>query len=258
MITATSNKRIKQLVLLSEKARERKKEQVFLVEGGKMFEEADEAYIREVYVSESYLEKNGISDKLQRVGFETVSDEVFKKISDTKAPQGILCVMKQYAYSFEKLLEKENPVFVLLEDIQDPGNLGTILRTGEGAGIDGVIMTKDTVDIYNPKTIRATMGSIYRMPFLYVDSLSDAIKKIQEKGIAVYAAHLQGENYYDSFDFTKGTAFLIGNEGNGLKKETADMADSYLKIPMEGKVESLNAAIATSLIMYETYRQRRK
>lgn len=258
MITATSNKRIKQLVLLSEKARERKKEQVFLVEGGKMFEEADEAYIREVYVSESYLEKNGISDKLQRVGFETVSDEVFKKISDTKAPQGILCVMKQYAYSFEKLLEKENPVFVLLEDIQDPGNLGTILRTGEGAGIDGVIMTKDTVDIYNPKTIRATMGSIYRMPFLYVDSLSDAIKKIQEKGIAVYAAHLQGENYYDSFDFTKGTAFLIGNEGNGLKKETADMADSYLKIPMEGKVESLNAAIATSLLMYETYRQRRK
>ena len=258
MITATSNKRIKQLVLLSEKARERKKEQVFLVEGGKMFEEADEAYIREVYVSESYLEKNGISDKLQRVGFETVSDEVFKKISDTKAPQGILCVMKQYAYSFEKLLEKENPVFVLLEDIQDPGNLGTILRTGEGAGIDGVIMTKDTVDIYNPKTIRATMGSIYRMPFLYVDSLSDAIKKIQGKGIAVYAAHLQGENYYDSFDFTKGTAFLIGNEGNGLKKETADMADSYLKIPMEGKVESLNAAIATSLLMYETYRQRRK
>ena len=258
MITATSNKRIKQLVLLSEKARERKKEQVFLVEGGKMFEEADEAYIREVYVSESYLEKNGISDKLQRVGFETVSDEVFKKISDTKAPQGILCVMKQYAYSFEKLLEKENPVFVLLEDIQDPGNLGTILRTGEGAGIDGVIMTKDTVDVYNPKTIRATMGSIYRMPFLYVDSLSDAIKKIQEKGIAVYAAHLQGENYYDSFDFTKGTAFLIGNEGNGLKKETADVADSYLKIPMEGKVESLNAAIATSLLMYETYRQRRK
>ena len=258
MITATSNKRIKQLVLLSEKARERKKEQVFLVEGGKMFEEADEAYIREVYVSESYLEKNGISEMLQRVGFETVSDEVFKKISDTKAPQGILCVMKQYAYSFEKLLEKENPVFVLLEDIQDPGNLGTILRTGEGAGIDGVIMTKDTVDIYNPKTIRATMGSIYRMPFLYVDSLSDAIKKIQGKGIAVYAAHLQGENYYDSFDFTKGTAFLIGNEGNGLKKETADMADSYLKIPMEGKVESLNAAIATSLLMYETYRQRRK
>lgn len=258
MITATSNKRIKWLVSITEKAKERRKEQVFVVEGGKMFEEADEKYIREVYVSESYIEKNGISDKLQRVGFETVSDEVFKKISDTKAPQGILCVMNQYKYALEDLLNKDNPVLVLLEDIQDPGNLGTILRTGEGAGIDGVIMTKDTVDIYNPKTIRATMGSIYRMPFLYVDSLGEVIGKLQEKGISVYAAHLKGNEYYDNFDFKKGTAFLIGNEGNGLKKETADLADAYLKIPMEGKVESLNAAIATSLLMYETYRQRRR
>lgn len=257
MITATSNKRIKWLVSITEKAKERKKENVFVVEGSKMFEEADEAYIREVYVSESYIEKNGISDKLQKAGFETVSDEVFKKISDTKAPQGILCVMNQYKYILGDLLKKENPVLVLLEDIQDPGNLGTILRTGEGAGVDGVIMTKDTVDIYNPKTIRATMGSIYRMPFLYVDSLKEVIGKLQANGIAVYAAHLKGEAYYDSFDFKKGTAFLIGNEGNGLKKETADLADSYLKIPMEGKVESLNAAIATSLLMYETYRQRR-
>lgn len=258
MITATSNKRIKWLVTLSEKAKERRKEQVFLVEGAKMFEEAPEAYIKEVYVSESYIEKNGISEKLEKIGYETVTDEVFKKISDTKTPQGILCVMNQYQYSLEKLLEKENPVFVLLEDIQDPGNLGTIFRTGEGAGIDAVIMTKDTVDIYNPKTIRATMGSIYRMPFLYVDSIQDTIKTLQDKGVLVYAAHLQGKEYYDSFDFKKGTAFLIGNEGNGLKKETADLADSYLKIPMEGKVESLNAAIATSLLMYETYRQRRK
>lgn len=258
MITATGNKRIKWLVSLSEKAKERKKEKVFLVEGSKMFEEADEKYIREVYVSENYIEKNGISDKLEKIGYETVSDEVFKKISDTKSPQGILCVMKQYEYTMEELLEKENPVLVLLEDIQDPGNLGTILRTGEGAGIDGVIMTRDTVDIYNPKTIRATMGSIYRVPFLYADSMEAVIERLKDKGVAVYAAHLSGENYYDSFDFTKGSAFLIGNEGNGLKKETADLADSYLKIPMEGKVESLNAAIATSLLMYETYRQRRQ
>ena len=258
MITATGNKRIKWLVSLSEKAKERKKEKVFLVEGSKMFEEADEKNIREVYVSEGYIEKNGISDKLEKIGYETVSDEVFKKISDTKSPQGILCVMKQYEYTMEELLEKENPVLVLLEDIQDPGNLGTILRTGEGAGIDGVIMTRDTVDIYNPKTIRATMGSIYRVPFLYADSMEAVIERLKDKGVAVYAAHLSGENYYDSFDFTKGSAFLIGNEGNGLKKETADLADSYLKIPMEGKVESLNAAIATSLLMYETYRQRRQ
>lgn len=257
MITATTNKRIKRLVSLSEKAKERKKEQVFLVEGGKMFEEADRERILEVYVSESYLEKNKVSEKLQSIGYEIVSDEVFKKISDTCSPQGILCVMKQYSYTLSELLQKENPVFVLLEDIQDPGNLGTILRTGEGAGIDGVIMTKGTVDIYNPKTIRSTMGSIYRVPFLTVDSLKDTIQSLQEKGITVYAAHLSGKDYYDSFDLKKGTAFLIGNEGNGLKKETADLADSYLKIQMEGKVESLNAAIATALLMYEAHRQRR-
>ncbi len=261
MITATSNKRIKWLVTLSEKAKERKKEGVFLVEGIKMFEEATEDYIKEVYVSESFLSKysneNELMEKLQKVSYEIVSDEVFKKISDTKTPQGILCVMKQYKYTLEDLLKKENPMFVLLEDIQDPGNLGTILRTAEGAGVDGIIMTKETVDIYNPKTIRATMGSVYRIPFIYVDSLKEVIEILQKNNISVYAAHLLGRTYYDSFDFKKGSAFLIGNEGNGLKKETADLANSYLKIPMEGKVESLNAAIATSLLMYEAYRQRR-
>ncbi len=258
MITATSNKRIKHLVSLAEKAKMRNAEQVFLAEGSKMFEEAAEDRILEVYVSESYIEKNGISEKLNTVGYETVTDEVFKKISDTKAPQGILCVLKQYAYTLDDLFKKKNPVLVLLEDIQDPGNLGTILRTGEGAGIDGVIMSRETVDIYNPKVIRATMGSVYRMPFIYVNSLTETIDLLQKKGISVYAAHLKGKNYYDSFDFVKGTAFLIGNEGNGLNKETADKADSYLKIPMEGKVESLNAAMATGLLMYEAYRQRRQ
>lgn len=257
MITATGNKRIKRLVMLSEKSKERKKEQVFLVEGIKMFEEADVEQILEVYVSESYLQKYGISEKLERVGYEIVSDEVFKKISDTCSPQGILCVMKQYQYALMDLIKKENPVLVLLEDIQDPGNLGTILRTGEGAGIDGIIMTKNTVDIYNPKTIRSTMGSIYRVPFLVVDSLEEIIKELQKKAIHIYAAHLLGKDVYDGFDFKQGCAFLIGNEGNGLKKETADLADSYLKIHMDGKVESLNAAIAAALLMYEAHRQRR-
>lgn len=261
MITATSNKRIKWLVTLSEKAKERKKEGVFLVEGIKMFEEATEDYIKESYVSESFLSKYSedkeLMQKLHKISYEVVSDEVFRKISDTKTPQGILCVVKQYSYTLEDLLQKENPMLVLLEDIQDPGNLGTILRTAEGAGVDGIIMTRETVDIYNPKTIRATMGSVYRMPFIYVDSLKETIQALQKNKVSVYAAHLQGKNYYDAFDFRKGCAFLIGNEGNGLRKETADLADSYLKIPMEGCVESLNAAIATSLLMYEAYRQRR-
>ena len=147
---------------------------------------------------------------------------------------------------------------LVLEDIQDPGNLGTMFRTGEGAGISGIIMTKGTVDLFAPKTVRATMGSIYRVPYLVTDDLGAMLGKLHAEGIHTYAAHLRGEKYYDELDLTGNCAFLIGNEGNGLKKETADLADTYLKIPMEGKLESLNAAMAAGILMYEAHRQSRQ
>ena len=127
----------------------------------------------------------------------------------------------------------------------------SMLRTGEGAGVDGVIMSRGTVDIYNPKTIRSTMGSLYRVPFAYVEELADAIRLLQKNDIPVYAAHLRGERFFDELSYEGGSAFLIGNEGNGLKKETADLADLYLKIPMEGKLESLNASVAAALLLYQ-------
>ncbi len=265
MIASTANPRIKQLVLWQTKAKERRKDKVFVAEGIKMLEEAPVDWIRDIYLSEE-LEgrlKSGKSEKEQvlwkkitKIGYETVTEEVMKKAADTQTPQGVLTVLYQPAYTLEEMLSKENGLYIVLEDLQDPGNLGTILRTGEGAGISGVIMTNKTVDIFNPKTIRSTMGSVYRVPFIYVETLSTALAKMREKGIFTYAAHLSGENYYDSFSFGKGTAFLIGNEGNGLKKQTADEADYYVKIPMEGQVESLNAAIAAALLMYEAHRQR--
>ena len=179
-----------------------------------------------------------------------------KKAADTQTPQGALVVLTQPSYDLKELLNVKNGLYLLLEDIQDPGNLGTMFRTGEGAGITGIIMTKNTVDVFNPKTIRSTMGSVYRVPFIYVETLSEVLDKMKQKGIASYAAHLAGKTYYDSFSFVESTAFLIGNEGNGLKKETADAADFYLKIPMEGQLESLNAAVAAALLLYETHRQR--
>ena len=245
MITAASNSRIKRLIQLNQKAKARREEDVFVVEGTKMFLEAPAEKLRDVYVSESFLEKCSCRERLEQTGYEVVSDQIFAKISDTCTPQGILCVVEQFHYNMESLLQKENPVFLLLENIQDPGNLGTMLRTGEGAGISGVIMSRDTVDLYNPKVIRSTMGSIYRMPFLYA-----------EAGVSVYAAHLKGKTSYIKQDYRRGTAFLIGNEGNGLREETADLADVYIRIPMEGQVESLNAAVAASVLMYEAHRQR--
>ena len=260
MITSLANVRVKQIVQWQTKAKERRKDRVFLAEGIKMFEEAPNESILEVYLSQDVEEKlkgqSGIRGKLNHTGYEIVSSEVFAKMSDTQSPQGILTVLKQPEYQLEELLKQPNPLFVVLENLQDPGNLGTIMRTGEGAGITGVIMSDQTVDIFNPKTIRATMGSIYRVPFLYVNNLAETLQFLHENGVHTYAAHLKGETYYDTFCFKEPTAFLIGNEGNGLQKATADMAESYLKIPMEGQLESLNAAVATALLMYEAHRQR--
>ncbi len=265
MITSSANSRVKQVIQWQTKAKERKKAGVFLTEGFKMYEEAPLESILEVYVAESALaslekmdaKEEKMAEKLKKTGYEVVADSLFKKMADTQTPQGILCVVKQPEYRLEEILKQDRPLLMILENLQDPGNLGTIIRTGEGAGVTGVIMTAKTVDIFNPKVIRATMGSVFRVPFLYVEDMEDTLKKLKEKGIRTYAAHLAGREYYDSFSFTGGTAFLIGNEGNGLEKKTADLADSYLKIPMEGKVESLNAAIAASLLMYEAQRQRR-
>ena len=154
--------------------------------------------------------------------------------------------------------EKEHPLFLVLEDLQDPGNMGTIFRTAEGAGVDGIFMSTNCVDIYNPKVIRSTMGSVYRVPFVYVEDLPAVLDSLKDYGITAYAAHLEGKNRYDQECYRKGTAFLIGNEGNGLREEVAERADIRIRIPMEGQVESLNAAIAAAVLMFEAGRQRRE
>lgn len=255
---------------LNQKAKQRRDEDVFIAEGEKMFLEAPQAWLREVYVSESFLEKCrrrtsehdiAVQTALEESGFETVSDEVFRKISDTQTPQGVLCVLSMPHYALEghmgKWMSEKAPLLLLLEDLQDPGNLGTILRAGEGAGVSGIIMSRQTADIFNPKVIRSTMGAVYRIPFFYADSLVHVIGMLRDKGIAVYAAHLDDSVCYDEPDYTRPCAFLIGNEGSGLKRETADSATQYIKIPMAGQAESLNAAIAASVLMYEAARQRR-
>ena len=256
MITAASNQRVKNLINLIQKAKARREQDVFITEGVKMFLEAEPDKIKEVYVSESFYEKGTVREKIEQCNYEILSDELFRKVSDTQTPQGVLCVIKQYHYKLEDLFQKEAPLFLIVEDIQDPGNLGTMIRTAEGAGVDGIIMTKGTVDIYNPKTIRSTMGSVYRMPFFYTEDLLGVMEKLQDRKVTLYAAHLKGNQFYHQLDFKGGTAFLIGNEGNGLKEETAKAADVYMKIPMEGKVESLNAAVASVILMYEAARQR--
>lgn len=296
MITSSSNRAVRDVVQFMQKAKARNKQGVFVAEGIKMFEEAPAAQIERVYIArrmETQMREQ-YGEKLRKLSCEIVADDVFDKMADTKTPQGVLCLVRQFHYGLADMLAGKyrmnssgmsivmnsgagvepdgrksidagglrrsgrQMLFILLEDLQDPGNLGTIFRTGEGAGVDGIIMSRQTVDVYNPKVIRSTMGSVYRVPFLYVDDLCEVIRTMQEHNISVYAAHLKGKKYYDCYDYRNGTAFVIGNESAGLKEETAGSADEYIRIPMAGKVESLNAAVASSILLYEAGRQRRK
>lgn len=228
-----------------------------MVEGIKMFQEAPENEIVKAYISEELFEKGTLKSSLEGIPYEVLKNDVFSHVSDTKTPQGILCIMEQKKYRLEQLTKGDAPLLLVLENLQDPGNLGTMMRTAEGAGVTGVLLSRGCVDIYNPKTIRSTMGSIYRVPFLYTDNLLEDMDKLHEKGIVTFAAHLKGKGYYDEESYKGPTAFLIGNEGNGLSDELSGKAKQYIKIPMEGQLESLNAAVAAAILMYEASRQRR-
>lgn len=257
MITSVSNQQIKNIVKLQKSSKSRREQQVFLVEGIRMFQEIPESLLVKAYVTEEWVEQLPAVWEEGRQ-YEIITNGVLKEISDTQTPQGILAVVRQQTYQREELLGEAvgaSPCVLVLENLQDPGNLGTILRTAEGAGVTGVMMSRDTVDIYNSKVVRATMGAIFRMPFRYEESISDGVDWLKKQGIRCYAAHLDGTCFYD-YDFRESCCFLIGNEGNGLTDGLAAQADRFLRIPMKGKVESLNAATAATVLMYETLRQR--
>lgn len=258
MITSKTNKQVKFVNALIKKAKTRREEDLFVAEGIRMCGEIPRERIHTLYVSENFqktAECAAMADGVRRV--EVVSEEVFKALSDTQTPQGILALVKQSHYTLDEVLKKP-ALLMILETLQDPGNLGTIIRAGEGAGVTGIIMDSHTADIYNPKVTRSTMGSILRVPFVYTEDLPQTLTELKKNGICLYAAHLQGENNYEQEDYTGNTGFLIGNEGNGLSDTVTGLADCFIRIPMAGRVESLNAAVAASVLMYEAARQRRK
>ena len=157
----------------------------------------------------------------------------------------------------EELLEGTDvPLLLLLEDVQDPGNVGTILRTAEAAGVSGVFLSGKCADLFQPKVIRATMGSVFRVPFRVEQDICGTVAWLQEKGVRLYAAALEGSESFFCNSYTEPCAFLIGNEGNGLSAELLQTADQRVRIPMSGRVESLNAAVAAAVFLYEAKRQR--
>lgn len=277
IITSPSNEQIKNIINLRQRSGYRRERQQFIAEGIKMFREIPENDLVKVYISETFHRNNEelFSCKNDKrlfcgTGFQLVSDNVYKKISDTVTPQGVLCIVRQRQDKLEDVIrgaesdahmsgidvsntalsEKNKLRFVVLDRIQDPGNLGTIIRTAEGAGITAVIAGNDTVDRYNPKVIRSTMGSIYRVPYIIADDLPAMLDNLRIRGVVIYAAHLKGTEYYNDTKYADRAAVMIGNESKGLCGEVMRKADNLIKIPMCGKVESLNAAVAAALLMY--------
>lgn len=277
MITSSSNPQVKRVIRLNTKAKARRDEACFPAEGIRIFREIPAGFRRQVYVSASFISDAGHRHLLEEEGValpsedgscsisgaemscraEVVDDRIFRQMCDTQTPQGIITLASIPSYSRGDLLGKSGePLVLILEDLQDPGNVGTIIRTAEGAGVTGVFMSSRTADCFQPKVVRSTMGSIFRVPVRREESLTELITWLKKQNVRCFAAHLSGRNSYVREDYRTGTAFLIGNEGNGLSDELTASADVRIRIPMEGKVESLNAAVASALLMYEAQAQR--
>ena len=254
MITSLSNPQAKHIAMLQKKAKYRSEHGQFVAEGVRMVSETPKELLDRVYLSEGFTPDRTLGEWLAGKRTEVLSEKVFRELSQTQTPQGIMAVVRMRRQNVDDLLSGSS--FLLLETVQDPGNLGTILRTAEGAGMDAVFMNRSCVDIYNPKVVRSTMGSLYRVNFAYVDDFSGLIGRMKDRGICIYAAHLKGMHPYFEADLSGRCAFMIGNEANGLSHEIAALASDYIKIPMAGQVESLNAAMAAGILMYEMRRQK--
>lgn len=260
MITSSSNKLVKEIKLL-QKRKERWSKKSFFIEGTRAVEQCikSDANIEYIVYSTELLGENAdtILSLINENSYEAyeISDKLFKEISDTDNPQGILAVVNFEKIELEDIL-KDGNFIVVLDRVQDPGNLGTIIRTADAFGANAVILTSGCVDVYNPKTIRSTMGSIFQIPIVHMGETKEAIKALKEKNISIISASLNTDKYSYDIDFKTSCAVVIGNEARGISDEVLDLSDHLVKIPMSGKAESLNAAVASGVLMYEVLRQR--
>lgn len=251
MISSKSNAKIKNVKKLLSSSKERRLQGLFAIEGVRLVKEAPIELVRQLFISES-LTKNGEFDSACYKNVEVVSDEVFRSLSDTVTPQGVLALVEQPAWSINIASFEKGCKLLLLDGIQDPGNLGTILRTSEAAGVDLVVMSEDCVDIFNPKVIRSTMGSIFRVPFV-IDDLVAVIEMLKAESIKVYGAALEGSSDFRKVEFEKRSAIVIGNEGNGISEKVLNAVNKKIRIPMKGQIESLNAAVSTAVLLYHIF-----
>lgn len=256
-LTASQNPLIKEVRMLKNKSA-REKKGLYFIEGTRFVSEALKysSEIRYLMVSESFSNGEGmIQYEGLSLNIYQVPDSLFNELSDTQTPQGILAVVGIKDNSLDNA-ELSEGLLVILDGIKDPGNMGTIIRTADAADCAGVIVPEGCVDIYNPKVLRSTMGSIFHLPIYRCAGITQALDTALSRGFKLCASYLEGAvSIYDA-DLSGNTALVIGSEAEGICRETAEKAELLVKIPMEGRAESLNASVATGIMIFEAMRQR--
>ncbi len=258
VITSKDNEVIKNIRKLKEK-KYREQEKKYIIEGIKLIEEAveEKAKIDTIIVCEDCVKDGTIEQKLlyeiAKYNCIYVSEKVFSAVTEVTNPQGILAVVEKE--TGEETIDYNQDVILVLDGIQDPGNLGTILRTVDSVGLTQIIISKETADAYNSKVVRSTMGAIFRIKIIIVDDLVKTLKEIKKHKFKIVATSLKTDKSIYDVDYDK-KVIVIGNEANGVSKEVLEASNIKVKIPMLGKTESLNASVATSVILYEYVRQK--
>lgn len=261
MITSKDNELVKECAKLISSAKYRREMGLFAAEGARLCADgAGSGAVPQVFIYTASAavkyrdEFNLISRTALRI--EEISESLFRKISDTSAPQGFMCIFKTLDKNNISYKIDKQGRYAALENIQDPSNLGTILRTAEALGVDGMILSADCCDIYSPKVVRGSMGAVFRLPVMIAENLTDLIGELTVSGFSTYASTPHEAEDICNVTFEGGGIMLIGNEGNGLRPETIAACGRSVHINMKGRAESLNAAAAAAILLYKLLENR--
>lgn len=258
-ITSLQNPKVKNIVKLS-KAKERREQNLFLLEGARELSlaifagyEVDSVYIcAELFGKTDYP---NVLEGLSDYKINEVSSQVFEKIAYREGSDGLITLLKPKSHLIQDLNIAQNPFIIVLESVEKPGNLGAILRTADAAQADAVIICDPLTDIYNPNTIRSSVGCVFTVPTVACTSL-EALDWLKSRNITTYAAELEAADWYQDEDYRQPTAIVMGTEADGLTPFWLNNADHRIKIPMRGKIDSLNVSVSTAVITFEAMRQR--
>ena len=256
-ITSVRNERIRQVLELQEKSRTRRALGLFVVEGRRELEhcleagyELDSVFWCPEILPELPLELIGVD-----VPVSELTAELYGRIAYRGGTEGLVARVKARPHTLEDLALKENPLIVVLESVEKPGNLGAVFRSADAAGADAVIICDPLTDLYNPNLIRSSIGGVFTVQSAVCDSAS-AISWLKARGMKILTAQLQDSSWYYDVDMKGGTAIVIGTEATGLTEQWREAADAHIRIPMLGALDSLNASVSAAILLFEAVRQR--